>query len=67
MIGSPAEVKMLTSLRTSPMSAEKLDAEAPMMRREVFLALRVVIRVGGVLLGEKVVVVTGRNWPYFAE
>lgn len=50
------------------MSAEKLDAEAPMMRRERFLALRVVIRVRGVLLGEKVgVVVTGRNRPYFAE
>ena len=47
------------------MSAEKLDAEAPMMRRERFLALRVVIRVRGVLLGEKVgVVVTERN---FAE
>lgn len=38
------------------------------MRREGFLALRVVIRVRGVLLGEKVgVVVTERNWPYFAE
>lgn len=50
------------------MSAEKLDAEAPMMRREGFLALRVVIRVRGVLLGEKVgVVVTERNWAYFAE
>lgn len=37
------------------------------MRREGFLALRVVIR-RGVLLGEKVgVVVTERNWPYFAE